>query len=285
MTFTNPFRNADGLIDGIVYERHLDGSIHWRKMIPPQYLYPKETRDREQIEVRFGKKFEALSAEEVAKIDEKQLLVTLAGINYLAWLRGVKSSVPQPPTVTQNEVTAVWAVEFIPNCEDPYGLTGAGLASASLYSVSGRFQLHLAAIAGNRAYVRAVRQALRIEILGKDEFDPVASAEYEKSLKEGKSPLTESPKEAAVETAVSTKTPQDRLAERCAQLGFTLEDAKLSARKIRKDMIEKPDSIKECKINEDPDGWTDFKVIKSLDCYTLLTKLDAAAAKKAGKAR
>lgn len=276
-------RNDKGLLDKVSYVYNTDGSINWRKMILPQYLYPREKRDREEIEARFGKKFEFLDTEELSKIEDKQLLITLAGINNLAWLRGVKSSIPLQPIVTQGEVTSVWVVEFIPNCEDPYGLTVAGQAAASLYSVSDRFQLHLAALAGNRAYVRAVRQALRIEILGREEFDPEASEKYEKSLKEGKNPLLETPAKVETSSGVSAKKLPELLALRCQELGYTLEQIKTSALKVRSEMIENPDSAKECRINGDPNQWRSFDDIQPLDCMTLIDKINKAAEAKKSK--
>ena len=285
---TSSLRDENGFLKDRVYVKNDDGSVNWRKMIDAQYLYPREGRDREQIEARFGRKFEQLTEDEIAKIDDRQLLITLAGINNLAWLRGIKSSVPQPPVVTANEVTSVWVVEFIPNAEDPYGLTVAGQASASLYSVSGRFQLHLAALAGNRSYVRAVRQALRIEILGKDEFDPEASAAYEKSLKEngGKSPIAVAPiPEAAPQASsgLAAISPQDRLAERCRELGYSIEQIKASAQKVRAEMVDNPVSAQVTRINGDPGLWESFANIESLDCFTLLAKINTAAESKKTK--
>lgn len=282
----NSKRNVDGLIDGITYPVDENGFINWQGMFKPEHCYPKDAKAKEEIETRFNKNFNKLTEEELFKVSPRQYLVTLAGINYLAWLRGIKSSIPQSPIVTQNEVTSVWVVEFIPNCEDVTGITVAGQASASLYSVSGAFQLHLAALAGNRAYIRAVRQALRIESLGKDEFDPEASAAYTQALKDGKTPveiLSTPPKTSDSSHSVATITPQQTLAKRCGELGYTLAQIKGSASKIRAEMVSNPESAKICRINGDPAIWNEFNDIQPLDCMTLLDKMNTAASKKSKK--
>jgi hypothetical protein len=89
---------------------------------------------------------------------------------------------------------ATCEIEFIGNFEtDMQPVIWSDGAGAHFLSVSGSFQLHLEAMAVNRAFARCVRTFLNVPIYGKDEFDPEANKAFEKELKTGKNPLAPSP--------------------------------------------------------------------------------------------
>lgn len=265
MTFK---RNKDtGLIDGIDYIYREDGSINWQAMLKPEHLYvnPDYTSS---IEKRFSKPWREVN---VKDLEDREVLVTLAGINYLAWLRGRTSIIPKVDSVTEHDVTSTCIVKFIPNIEDLDGLEVGAQASANVYSVSGKFQPFLATFAQNRAFVRAVRQALRIDILGKDEFDAEASKKHEEEVKKGytipkKTEATVEPSEPSV------ILPHQKLAEKCKEKGYSFEDLQKSAIK----------NVSELTAGTDPAAWTGFDSIDPLDCFTLTSKLAEAKKKKHG---
>lgn len=262
-------RDADGLISSIHHVRHPDQSINWQAMLKPEHLYVRpEAVETLLVQFNVKSKWDL----DVTKCKPNQLLVTLAGINYLAYLRGLKSVVPTPFQVTESEVVSTCQVAFIPNFENPEGLTVGAQASASLYSVSGSFQLYLATIAQNRAFVRAVRQALRIEILGNDELDNKANKAFEAALESGQNPLLAPAKTAVQESTTSSAiTGVGLLADKCKARKISFDSLRVSALKIITDL------------NSDPNLWTDFRDIPPLDSYTLLRKIEEAETDKKGK--
>jgi len=174
-------RNAQGLIEGIIYPRKPTGEVDWRALIRPEHLYINREYQTE-LETRFNRKLKDIL---VTEVEDKQLLILLAGIKDLARLRGYRSVRQSIYNVGPDKAVATCEIEFIGNFEtngNPVVFSDVG--SASLYSVSGTFQLHLEAIAANRAFVRAVRNYLGVNIVGKDEFDVTANKAYEKTLKE-----------------------------------------------------------------------------------------------------
>lgn len=263
-------RDENGLLIGLNYPRNTEGSINWRAMLKPEHLYVNPEFE-EEIKTRFNVK--SRKDIDVTKVEDRQLLITLAGINYLARLRGIKSITPNNLFVTPTEVTSVCTVEFIPNFENPDGLIIGAQASASLYSVSGQFQLYLATFAQNRAFVRAVKQALGIEILGKDEVDFVAAKKFKESLNSGENPLEQvlKPKEKE-ESKLVDITPNQHLRTVCNELS---KKGSHSFEKIKEQSVANKDSFE-----SDPNDWADWDSIPRRDVWTLLSKVKDAAEKK-----
>jgi len=263
-------RNADGLIEGVEYARNADGSINWRAMIKPAHLYINREYESE-LKARFNKK--SVWDIDVTQVEDKHLLILLAGIKDLARLRGYRSVRQKVDSVTNEKAVVTCEIEFIGNYEtggEPIVFSDVG--SASLYSVSGTFQLHLEAIAANRAFVRCVRNALGVNIVGKDEFDARANSAYSEDLaKNGRSPILAVAKEGFT-AEVSGFTVQHKLAEKCTSLGaeYTFEKIKERAMQLKE------------QFKSDPATWTGFdESIPQPDCFTLLDKLREVAEKKA----
>lgn len=281
---TLPFkRDSDGLLEHILHPRTEDRRVAWQDMIPSRYFY---VRSEYETEIMTQQNVKRKWDIDVTKCEPKQLLVTLDGINYIAALRGIKAIRPQLHTCSPEAVYSTCEIEFIPNFEDPVGLTVGAQASATLNCVSGKFQLFLGPIAQNRAFVRACRQALHIEILGRDEFDEKASKAYEESLKKGESPVAESakkPETSATGDSSSSEpihTPSALLADRCKKLGITFEKIKARALEIKMKMASDPESAKIQRIHDDPSTWTGFDKISKLDCATLLQLIQVAQESK-----
>jgi len=261
-------RDENGLIEGVEYKFRPDGSIDWQLMLKPEHLYIN--RDyKNDIEKRFNLSLKEI---DVTLLEKREVLITLEGINYLAWLRGRRSIIPDVKFVSETEVTSTVTVTFISNFEDPDGLVVGAQASANVYSVSGKFQPFLATFAQNRAFVRAVRQALRIESLGKDEFDAEASQKHEEAVKNGFTLVKSNipPVSEPSESKYSGPMPHDALAKACIEKGYTFEDIRKSASGISNELVE----------GTDPAQWVGFESIEPLNCFTLIGKLQDAPKKK-----
>lgn len=262
MTDTIPFaRNAQGLIEGIDYPRKPTGEIDWRALLRPEHLYINREY-KEELEARFNKKLKDI---DVTKVDDKQLLILLAGIKELARLRGYHSVKQSIYNVGPEKAVCTCQIEFIGNFETGGSPVVFGdVGSASLYSVSGNFQLHLEAIAANRAFVRAVRNYLGVNIVGNDEFDPYANKAYEKTLKEGKP-------SAAVEDSGSPKgfQPFHGLEKLCNE-----RKPKITFVAIQKRATDLVAAGKSPFVS-DPAVWTSFADIPPRDVFTLQELINA----------
>jgi hypothetical protein len=295
-TQSTSLRDEKGLLkQGVTYAYDNIGRVNWRAMLPPQYLfvnpdYEKEVCVRQKVESKWDI--------DVTKVEDKQLLITLAGLKYLARLRGIKRVSVTQLHVSPTEVTSACEIEFIPNFEDPCGLTVSAQASASLYSVSGKFQLYLAAFAQNRAFTRACKDALGIEILGFEEVDFKASAAFEKNLKEGKNPLmdfaasTSAPVSDTSLDSVLEKDghkPHDHLRQLCKEHNISFDVLKARAIEYRSELIydQKIAAGESIDPAYDPVNWTGInkESIPQRDVWTLITKIQEAAEKKGKKAK
>lgn len=283
---TPPIRDANGLLPTIPYTYTTDGRINWRALVPPQYLY---VSSEFEIEVKTTQNVNSKWDIDVTKVPDKQLVITLAGLKWLARVRGLKAVRASDLHVTDTEVTSVCTVEFIPNRDDPEGLTVGVQASASVYSVSGKFQLYLAALAQNRAYSRAVKDALGIEILGAEEVDFKASKAFEEQLKRGNNPLIRSAAQVTVDepTKANNPTPVGFLEKLCGDNKITFEALKVRAVEIRAELgyVAAEARGDNPKPNFDPVNWTGFneESIMANDALILMDKIRVAVDKKIKK--
>lgn len=261
-------RNDLGLLNSIEYPRTAEGFINWRAMLKPEHLYVNPSYE-DELKTRFNVK--STRDIDVTKCEDKHLLVLLEGWRYLMKLRGVKSVNVKMDYVSNEKATATCTIEFLGNFEtNGESFTWADTASASLYSVTGSFQLHLEAMAANRALARCVRAALGIKIYGKDEFDAKANEKFENALKAGTNPLL--PQTASNSDAQTAISPQEKLRDDCATLGYTFESLKTRSCEA---YVTHPQDF-----TTDPNTWEDWDSIPRRDVYTLSMKIKEAKAKK-----
>lgn len=149
-------RNADGLIDSITYHFNEDGSINWRKIVRPHFLV--SNRDR-------------TSETDISKLEDWDLLILLGGIKEVAQIRGFTSVNYDVKSPSSDYVVATCSIDWIPNYEtenNPVRFSAIGDASPSNTKDFAKY--FLGPIAENRAFVRCVRNFLKINIVGQDEI-------------------------------------------------------------------------------------------------------------------
>lgn len=162
-------RNEYGLLNHINYVFNEDGSINWRAMVPDKYLVPNRQN--------FERKNQPIP-KTIEGLEDKDLLILLDGIKYLAAIRGISDIDPQPTLVSETYVSVKTTVTFIPNYEtDGKEVKYADLADAAIFNTNNFAKYYLNAIAANRGFVRAIRNALRLPILAADEIGEIPKEE------------------------------------------------------------------------------------------------------------
>lgn len=239
-----------GLVAGVDYKYLPDGRIDWKSMLNPAHIVfnSKNKKAAEEIQKVYGAPADKLVYSEVIKtqtVDDKHILILLKGFQEVAELRGFHSSVPTSLQVAQGIVAVAHTIHWIPNVEDPQGKVTGATADATMEN-TGNFG-YLAAMAGNRAFVRAVRQGLGISILA---FDEIAKRDESENNEAGSSCST---------VSSSVPTPQNILAKTVQEAGFTFEQLKKSALEKHRE-----------KLKNDPSFWNDFHDIPSFDAMTLM---------------
>lgn len=155
-------RDSSGLLLGKSYEFTEDGLVNWRKMINFKYLVPNLSK------FPSGTENKDLNVQE---LDDSQLLILLGGIKELANIRGYSKVEYKVFNCTQNHVAVSCKITWLPNFETSNNIVEfESLADAHLDNTKSFAKDFLMAIAENRAFVRAVRNFLRINILGSDEL-------------------------------------------------------------------------------------------------------------------
>lgn len=157
------YRDEEGLLVGKDYIYNEDGTIDWKSMIPSEYIVINMDQFKGDIA--------PTDPEEIAKLSDREKLVLLGGIKEVAKLRGLISRETKIVESSQSRVVAECKLTFIPSYESNYyEYVYSDVASATTENVPTKMgQMFLETIASNRAFVRAVRNALRIDITGSDE--------------------------------------------------------------------------------------------------------------------
>ena len=156
-------RNEHGLLENAEYEFNEDGSINWRAMIKPEFLYP----NKGWFEAR--KKDVPTSPE---GLDDKQLLIMLGGIKELARLRGFEGVSFEASHLSDTYAVATCEIVWSPNYEsNKERIVYQDVANATFQNTGSFAAKFLETIACNRAFVRCVRNFLNIHIVGADEID------------------------------------------------------------------------------------------------------------------
>jgi len=168
-------RNEHGLLENADYEFNGDGSVNWRAMIKPEFLYPNkdwfESRNKDVPSSAEG-------------LNDKQLLIMLGGIKELAKMRGYQTINFEVQNVKDGYVTAKCQIDWMENYESCTGVPPryTDYANAALSNTDNFCAKFLETIACNRAFVRCVRNYLNIHIVGADEIDKSKGANNSNSV-------------------------------------------------------------------------------------------------------
>ena len=158
-------RDQDGLIGGglVNYIFNEDGTVNWRKMVKSEYLVPNRQRTKET---------------DISKLEDKDLLILLGGIKELAQIRGfsdVSYSIVSP---SPDYVVIGCKIQWIANFETEGKEVGfSAVGDASPLNTNSFAKIFLGPIAENRAFVRCVRNFLKINILSQEEIGNTKSPE------------------------------------------------------------------------------------------------------------
>lgn len=157
-------RSETGLLKNLSYKYNDDGTINWKAMVKPEFLVPNKDKFTANTDI---------SSIDVTQLDDSQLLILLGGIKDVACIRGFTEVNYDVITARQDYVAVKCNISWIPNYEtDMVPVKFSALADAHFENTSGFGNKFLMAIAENRAFIRAVRNFLRINIVGQDEIDP-----------------------------------------------------------------------------------------------------------------
>ena len=149
-------RNEEGLIEGLTYFFNEDNSINWRKMVKPEFLV--SNRDR-------------TSETDITKLEDKDLLILLGGIKDVAQKRGFTSVMYDVKCPSSDYVVATCTIDWIPNYEtENNSVRFSAIGDASPANTKDFAKYFLGPIAENRAFIRCVRNFLKINIVGQDEI-------------------------------------------------------------------------------------------------------------------
>jgi hypothetical protein len=160
-------RNDCGLLSFIDYKYKENHLIDWRAMIRPEHTVIN-SQYKNELEQNLQKRIEDI---DVSDVDDKHLLILLAGFKELASIRGYESVTYNVINASPDYVGVSCRIVWLPNYESGFRpLTFESLADASPNNTSGFARKYLMAIAENRAFVRCVRNSLGIPIVGKDEI-------------------------------------------------------------------------------------------------------------------
>jgi len=149
-------RDENGLISDVNYLFNEDGMIDWRAMIRTEHLV--SNRDR-------------TSESDVTKLSDSQLIILLGGIKELSQIRGYTNLRYDVTSPSSDYVVATCSIDWIPNYEtEGRPVTFSAIGDASPNNTKSFAKFFLGPIAENRAFVRCVRNFLKINIVSQEEL-------------------------------------------------------------------------------------------------------------------
>tara|TARA_R100001163_G_C5006356_1_gene153778 strand:- start:3 stop:725 length:723 start_codon:yes stop_codon:yes gene_type:complete len=217
-------RDGQGLLETppVPYVFNEDGSVNWRKMVRKEFLVANKQRTNET---------------DVSNLEDRDLLILLGGIKELAQIRGFAQVQYDVHAATQEYFAATCTIEWLPNYEtDNKTVYFSALADAhqdNTYSFASNF---LAATAENRAFVRCVRNFLKINIVGQEEMGG-GSKQNTFSQSSAKAPLskTDSNPSTLLEKVMESKGVSfDMVKDRLLNEGFSKAEKFTSTKDIPK---------------------------------------------------
>jgi hypothetical protein len=182
----------------------------------------------------------------VDELEDSQLLILLGGIKDLAHVRGYSKVQYNVFNCTQNHVAVSCKITWTPNFEtNNREVEFESLADAHLDNTKSFAKDFLMAIAENRAFVRSVRNFLRINILGTDELGDSKNQ-------------TVTHTESGVEPQISASHPANVLKEAMVKANISFEKMKET---LNKEGV------------EGADEWSSINDIPHKTIYSLIQRI------------
>lgn len=225
-------RDVNGLLECINYTFNPDNTINWRSMINKEHLVPNRDAFKNNKDVN-------LKEIDITTLSDNQLLILLAGIKELAQIRGYSNVNYQVIQAQPDYVAVKCTIDWIPNYETGMlPVSFSALADAHLDNTKDFAKNFLMAIAENRAFIRAVRSFLKINIIGNDEMGKTTHFDSE------------------VESNISITQP-------VALLQKTMEEHDISFEQIKERAIQKN--------MDNAENWTKIEDISPLSMFTIIS--------------
>jgi hypothetical protein len=225
-------RDTNGLLECVDYIFNQDNTINWRSMINKEYLVPNRDAFKNQKDVN-------LKEVDVLALSDNQLLILLAGIKELAQIRGYTNVnyevIQAQPDYVAVKCTINWVSNYETNMQE---VSFSALADAHLDNTKDFAKNFLMAIAENRAFIRAVRSFLKINIVGNDEMGKTTHVDSE------------------VE-------PNTAITQPVALLQKTMEEHAVSFEQVKERAIQKK--------MDGAESWKDIKDISPLSMFTIIS--------------
>lgn len=209
-------RNELGLVEGVNYEFCPEtGLINWRKLVEKEFLVPNAVKFPDGTD---------LKDLDVEDLDDNQLLILLGGIKNLAQLRGYTKVEYKVHQANQNYVAVSCGITWVPNFETEGQLVYfEALADANFENTKSFAKDFLVATAENRAFTRAVRNFLRINVVGSDEMGDAKKSKGAVFSEEGpsKNPVSSyDPASVLAKLMESAKIPFEAVKKRLVDEGL-----------------------------------------------------------------
>ena len=161
-------RNEHGLLTDVNYVFTADGYVDWRKMVKPEFLYVNTERFKQR---------DLPVPPSIDGVADDDLVIRLGGIKELAQLRGYRSVAYNFGPASEKFVSVSCVIYWIGNFEtDGKPTSFSDGADAHGLNTSGFGFNYLTTTAINRAFVRTVRNFLKIAIVGQEELSSVENS-------------------------------------------------------------------------------------------------------------
>lgn len=256
--------------------RRADGSVDWRALVRPEHLYVKGEH-KETVAKLLQKpvsEIRDLGPEDVKRVPDRYLVIRKAGILELARLRGFVSQIPDVQFAQRDYVIVRTVVTWTPFENMP--LTSGGVGEATPENTSEMGCRYLASNAQNRAFARAVRDYLEIDIVCSDELGrDGAEPEQNNYRTDSVTPAISST--SAPSAGPKDLSPQGTLQRTAEEAGFSFEQVKEAAQSRWDEdsaQLEQNPGYRR-RIENDPSIWPDWKGVPPRDCLTLTQLIKA----------
>lgn len=226
----------------------LQAPVDWKSFIPEEFIeiqtdwYLKQGINPSTLTPEERKELKARAGEE-------NQLIRLGGFKYLAHLRGISHLEYKVESLSDDKVSAQCFIavqdEFDPNKTKTF----SGMANASKENTSYPFSMFLESMAENRAFIRAVKAACNINVLGVEEMQNKPSQVTQDALLSDDEGCT---------------SPQDSLRILVEQKNKTFSDLKQNL--LKKEW-------------EGADSWNDFKDVPADQCLLIIETIQSKPAK------